>query len=191
MVDIALRCGDRAEAVRWAKHARAGNPKDPNSHGQLVALHLRFGDLEAAESLISEALTLDPGHLPSLHRLAEIASRRGDTDKALALSRRGVEAHPLDAGAHNHLAGLLLQMSWLPEAEKAARGALALAPNNIGVMLRLSHIAMRSDDLEMASNGRTGPSCSIAPIRRPICSLPACIGRTATSALRKPHSPWP
>src|SRR5262249_48062339 len=41
-------------------------------------LHVRRGDDEAAEGRFARALDLEPGHLPSLLGLAEIARRRRD-----------------------------------------------------------------------------------------------------------------
>lgn len=77
----------------------SGEPKDllPGRAQRLVeravpAIH--DGRLDEAERLLEQALTLVPDHPSILQNLAAIYSRRGDNDRAMALTREIVERHP-------------------------------------------------------------------------------------------------
>jgi len=55
---------------------------------------IQEGRLDEAERLLEQALALAPDHPSILQNLAAIYSRRGDNDRAIALTREIVERHP-------------------------------------------------------------------------------------------------
>jgi tetratricopeptide (TPR) repeat protein len=69
---------DQAEVERWLCSACEIDPQSAAAHGMLGDLVLARGDLDAAQTLMRRAVECDPGHLPSLRRLAKLLRRRGD-----------------------------------------------------------------------------------------------------------------
>ena len=70
-----------------------------------------MGNLELADTLLSEAEKLDPRHERVLFRRGTIAFHRGDLDASAALFERCVKINPLNGKAHYNLATIRLHQS--------------------------------------------------------------------------------
>jgi Flp pilus assembly protein TadD len=104
---------------------------------------------EALDAEIAEALREDPGHVQALTALAQ-----RDEDRALALARRAVAAHPDDARAWQLLGEALKGATAAEERQAALRKAVELSPGRVEglVALALEHArAGRPEEAERAA----------------------------------------
>lgn len=119
-----LAARTRRDPLTVAWHARRGDAPQLAS-AELVAaarLAVRRGDLDAADTLLAEALELDPA-LPAQLASAEVALRRGDLTRAAETAAAAIDA---GAGAGGHeLAGWIAYYRRRPAAALrfAERGA--------------------------------------------------------------------
>lgn len=87
--------------------------------GQRLARH----DLDAAERLWREALSLYPEHVSSYTNLGVAAARRGDLPRAVALTRRAVTLDPERPAAWRNLAEFESSLGHPAAADEALREA--------------------------------------------------------------------
>jgi tetratricopeptide (TPR) repeat protein len=111
--------------------------------------------IERAVAQYQQALALEPGHRPSLFRLAMIQTRQKQFDAAIATWNRYVEATGGTADAYNNLAMALEVAQRREEAEKAFLHAIALDPRheptrtNYGIMLvKMGRVAEGAEQLK-------------------------------------------
>ncbi len=90
----------------------------------------RTGASEEAERLALDVLELAPGRTRALCVLYEIRKAEGKPEAALALIRRVVALEPNNFWATNELTLLLLGRGNVAEAERHARNAVRMAPEN-------------------------------------------------------------
>lgn len=88
------------------------------------------GDTKAAEAKYIKALRRDPDHTPSLKRLAEIYTARGNYDQALHYWKRHLEAAGRTADAYNDLAYCFDLAGWADPAEAAYLRGVEEDPTN-------------------------------------------------------------
>jgi serine/threonine protein kinase/Flp pilus assembly protein TadD len=100
--------------------------------------------LEYHEKLVAEHATIDDSSerlARTDQHLAQVLTRMGQLDEAIAECRRAIELDPKLALAHNSLGGALVALGKLEEAVAECRKAieldpkLALAHNNLGIAL--------------------------------------------------------
>jgi tetratricopeptide (TPR) repeat protein len=96
---------------------------------QATAAH-RAGSIEVAERLALDVLELAPGRPAALAVLYEIRKGQGRAAAAEALIRRIVALEPNNFWATNEIALLLLGKGDVGEAERHARNAIRIAPEN-------------------------------------------------------------
>jgi predicted TPR repeat methyltransferase len=101
----------------------------------------RAGDLDAAETIYTEVLRLQPRRPDALNFMGMLRFQRGDPDGAHQLLKRASMIAPKEAPIWNNLGNVLMGLDRLPEAEKAFRRSLALAESaeahtNIGRIQR-------------------------------------------------------
>jgi tetratricopeptide (TPR) repeat protein len=90
----------------------------------------RSGASEEAERLALDVLELAPGRTRALTVLYEIRKAQGKLDASAALIRRIVALEPNNFWATNELTLLLLGRGNVAEAERHARNAVRMAPEN-------------------------------------------------------------
>jgi tetratricopeptide (TPR) repeat protein len=90
----------------------------------------RAGKTEEAERLALDVLELAPGRTRALTVLYEIRKAQGKADASAALIRRIVALEPNNFWATNELTLLLLGRGNIAEAERHARNAVRIAPEN-------------------------------------------------------------
>ena len=83
-------------------------------------LHLSRGELDAAEQVLEQALTLFPGYHYALAKLAEVRSQQGRFDDTVDLYRQHYETAPHPENLF-YLAGALEKAGQAEEAEQAYR----------------------------------------------------------------------
>jgi tetratricopeptide (TPR) repeat protein len=105
----------------------------------------RRGDAEAAERLVLDVLELAPGRVGALAVLYEIRKVQGAHRATEALIRRIVALDPNNFWAVNEITLLLLGKGDIAEAERHARNAIRIAPENaqshylMGLVLTEAH----------------------------------------------------
>jgi tetratricopeptide (TPR) repeat protein len=146
LATLLARRGAREEAVAALRQALACAPARAGFHARLGGLLFDAGDWDAAEDAYRRAVehAATPAQsAPWLVRLSEIGIRRGDVAAALDWARRAVAAGP---AAHHHLAWLHFSHGNLPAAHESMARAVALAPQNGGMLRLMSDIRMRLGD---------------------------------------------
>jgi Flp pilus assembly protein TadD len=85
--------------------------------------------LDEAGSVFAAILEHNPGHFPSLHRLAAIRRHQGRPEESLALLERAIEWNPDSADAHNSLGNTLNVLDRHEDAIAQYRRAASLREN--------------------------------------------------------------
>jgi tetratricopeptide (TPR) repeat protein len=128
------------------KYATAAAERPNEMRGLDIPARLRLADLlverdpAAATKLFDEVLEVQPGRTAALFGKAQIAQAAGQTNEALALYQRVVEAAPTYGPAHAALADIYAQQGNTARAER--HRALA-GPAEPGVLLRDDGLAAR------------------------------------------------
>jgi tetratricopeptide (TPR) repeat protein len=133
--DRQCRCGSGLSRARCCELnlATLGAP-EANRH--LVPIEeravqaLRAGATEDAQHLALDVLELAPGRTGALSVLYEIRKAQGNRPATEALIRRIVALEPNNLWATNEITLLLLGKGALAEAERHARNAVRIAPDN-------------------------------------------------------------
>lgn len=98
----------------------------PKEHATLGQTYEVEGRMELAAREYERALRREPGSVPALVGLGNLAFGRGALEEAEAFYRQALAADPVNAGANNNLAMVYLaQDTNLREAEQLATQALA------------------------------------------------------------------
>jgi TolB-like protein len=91
---------DRALVTAWARRAAAAAPTSPEGDRALALLHLRTGELGAAEAALRRVLARDPDDADAMSELAELHRRAGRLDAARTLLDRAVATSPTTIPAY-------------------------------------------------------------------------------------------
>ena len=95
---------------------------------QAVSQHQR-GQLEEADALYQEVLTLAPDHFDALHLRGVLLHQQHRNDVALGLIQRAIELNPGVAAAHSNVGLVLQALGRLEDAVASYDRALALIPD--------------------------------------------------------------
>jgi tetratricopeptide (TPR) repeat protein len=118
----AMAAGEAGEARR----ALAGLPGDLFDAEELWSIRAWFaarrGDAEAERDALEHVVSIEPGRIRALDRLAELALRAGETDRAAAIRRRQEEALR-DQERYRRL--LIADRDWISSGELRERARLA------------------------------------------------------------------
>ena len=105
-------------------------------------VHHQRGQLQQAEQLYHDVLTVDLQHADALHYLGVIDYQTGRHQEAIHRIRHSLAIEPNNAEAHNNLGLVALAIGMVTEAVAAFQNALQLQPdmvwayNNLGNALR-------------------------------------------------------
>jgi tetratricopeptide (TPR) repeat protein len=125
-----------------------------------LAAH-QAGQLDTAEPLYRQALTLDPNHAPALHYFGVLHYQRGEHDIAASLMSRALKLDRHDAACWSNRGLVAAALGHLDEATICYDQALQLQPdfadarNNFGVALQAQgslNEALEQFRLALASN---------------------------------------
>lgn len=98
-----------------------------------LPLLARLGRKEEARTFAEETSQMFPDRARVWVTLATMAARDGDVEAALAYGKRGVEADPKEAAAHESVVEALFKLQRREEGVAAAQAAFAVDPRNYGV----------------------------------------------------------
>lgn len=124
----AARSPDAEAALAAARDASVALPGDPRTLSLLARAHLRLGNLDAARTVIDDALALDPSSIPALIEGAALARTLGDSAAAKAHLGKLVVLAPGHVVFLIDLALTEEQLGNTADALSAWRTASALAP---------------------------------------------------------------
>lgn len=127
---IALQTGQSQLAKEFFLTAVTFEPGRALFQRNLGAASYAMGEDDVAETHFRKALELDPADSEALLNLALLLKFNGRSDEALPLLEKAVLARKGDPIPLTHLAALHLSLQHFADAEKIARAAHALAPND-------------------------------------------------------------
>jgi len=146
---VAHNSGDLEKAEENYRKALAINPQNPDGLHLLGYMAYQLGFVEEAISLVEDAIRIAPNNPLFYNNLASINRANDAVDAAIDAYRKSVELKGDDPDVLNDLGNLIRKkavsessMSYLAEAEKLIRKAIALNPNsakyhnNLGVVLQ-------------------------------------------------------
>jgi hypothetical protein len=136
--------GQLGQAVGILSAARSRGMLSLSLLRSLGKLALDVGDLAAAENALAEYTARAPEDGQGFLLRAIGATRQGLGEAAIGYLDRAVLLMPTDPDAHANRAAVLESLSRLPEAEQAARRALALSPGQPLATLTLARVLRRS-----------------------------------------------
>ena len=124
-----------------------------------AAVAEKQGDTQTAEAALQRALELEPGHLPSLLRLAELRLAQGRHQAAEELFQEAVDQQPDSAAATHGLARVATAQGDHQEAVRRLKQVLELQPEANSVHLLLATAYRRVGDRQAAERhlGQHGP----------------------------------
>lgn len=112
------RQGRIDEAISTFDAALAENPAQPVALVNLARLHLRRGDLAAAEGRARAALALRPNQVLAWLTVGDVATRRGDEAAAEAAFRTAIAWAPRERAGYDRLVALLRGANRPAEADQ-------------------------------------------------------------------------
>ncbi|MHB8876290.1 MAG: tetratricopeptide repeat protein [Myxococcaceae bacterium] len=125
------------DPVRLHEQAAAGGPATGRSLLTLGAEYYLRGDLARARTALLQVLEREPGNPGALSNLGNIARDQGDPGAAEQYYRRALAASPAHRDAQANLAGLLLTMQRLDEAQPEIDRLIQRSPRDpAGLVLR-------------------------------------------------------
>ncbi len=149
---IGLRRNDLGFALESAHAAVEAGPNEWWPYSNLARVLSFAREFDAAEQALRRALHLYTGN-PSrlLRQLGNIEMQRGNLNAAVDWHEQAIGCDPGDAVTYQSLAGLLVQLNRLDEAETAARKAIELAgAPNFRLLRQLSVIEAQRGNLTAA-----------------------------------------
>lgn len=122
--DVLSRQKRYDELVPLLKKGLRANPDNPVLTDYLVLVYLETDRESHAMDLMSRALESRPKDVDLMLRLAELADRQGETERAVRVYRRILEVQPKHDEAEKALIRLLLQRARRQEAAGEAKAAM-------------------------------------------------------------------
>ncbi len=117
---------------------------------QSAVRHYQAGELQQAESVCRDILSVDTGSAAANHILGVVEHRQGRSEEGLVHIRRALETDPGVADAHNNLGNILKDMGRLDEAISSFRHAIDLQPGFAMAHYNLGAAHRRNGDAGLA-----------------------------------------
>ncbi|MDM7922116.1 MAG: tetratricopeptide repeat protein [Pyrinomonadaceae bacterium] len=126
-------------------------PELAEAHAQLGRIQAAYDwDIKVAEASYDRALALAPGSSSVLDGASILAYKKGDFDRALALSRRVLDHDPLSAPVWHNLGLLCHCAGLLDEAEKAFNRSLEMPTSGVATSALLAMVLLDRGETERA-----------------------------------------
>ncbi len=137
--------GKGADAERLANAWMKAHPKDTVFLFHLGDQALTMSDLPRAEARYRAVLELVPDHALALNNLAWVLARQGKPG-AVAMAEKANQLLPNRSALLDTLATALEADNQIPKAIEAQKRAIAAAPKDPGLSLRLAKLYIKSGD---------------------------------------------
>ena len=168
-----MRRGDLEQAAGSYKAALRLKPDLTSCWCNLGNIELRTGNPDQAVALYLQALTLSPGHWPSRTNLVQALMATRQYLLAKLLLTELIEERPQDAGIHNELGKLYVELNELESALECFRRAAILAPGDAEPIYWIGGIRQRLGDTA-AAEVAYAEAARIQPlVSRPAAKFPA------------------
>ena len=118
------------EAIKVLEKARSNGPDSFELDFDLAGCYLSAGDLKRASANYEASLAFRDDCIVCLRKIAEIAEREGDSDKALAYLIRAKRAEPENAAILFEFGKACLQRDLIEDALPVLQKAVELEPGN-------------------------------------------------------------
>lgn len=138
--------GNWPRAVAYYEAARGIRDDDVNLLTRLLRFYRTQGDVRKQISIYQSLVRLQPTSLGWLRDLGSCHFRLGERAQAEAVWRKILDAHPLRTSAIRYLAQVYEQHRLLDKSVALHREALALAPQDHDLRVRLAETQMRAGD---------------------------------------------
>jgi len=139
------------DAARVLEHARQINPKEVDAVAQLALVYDGISRFEESDALYEEALRLDPANALVLNNFAySLAERNVNLDRALAMSRKAVDADPGNASYLDTIGWIYYRLGNYKEAERFVKEAIGKGEVNAVVYEHLGDIYFKLDQKDLA-----------------------------------------
>jgi tetratricopeptide (TPR) repeat protein len=126
---ILSTAGRHQEALKELQAACRLDPTEGEYQYKLALAWNELGDMKQTIEALRKAVELTPRHGRAWYNLGLALNGTGDAEAAVNALVRGESAVPDDPDIPYARATILLQLGRIPEAEQAARRALAITPN--------------------------------------------------------------
>jgi tetratricopeptide (TPR) repeat protein len=123
------------------------NPKDTKVQFEVSELLFKRGSFAEAEAALEVLLSYSQDHFLAHIRMGFCARYRNDRAAAAAYFARASKIDPTHIGVRLEMAGDLLELGRLDEAEAGFRAVLAVAPEEASAHIGMGHCARRRGDL--------------------------------------------
>jgi putative PEP-CTERM system TPR-repeat lipoprotein len=133
-----VKSGDREGALKLAQQMREERPDDAGPLVLLALLKALEQDIAGSESLLREALAMDPNHVEAASNLATLAARAGRFDEAQALYARILENNPDNTAIKLKSAILELKVGKTNEFERHLSALVEEHPEQLQARLLLA-----------------------------------------------------
>jgi tetratricopeptide (TPR) repeat protein len=140
-----------AEAVGFARAARALRPQNPRAHINLVVDLVEAGQLDEAVAEGREGIRLHPDHAGAHLVLGIALQNAGASEEALAQIREAAKLAGDDAYIHLALGNTLKGIDRLDEALDELRRAIQLDPANPSTHCTLGHVLLLKGEFRLAA----------------------------------------
>lgn len=145
------RLNRNIDAARVLEHAREINPKDQDAIAQLALVYDTMRRFEDSDALYEEALKLDEGNHLVLNNYAYSLADRGlQLERALAMSRKAVEAQPDNPSYLDTFGWIYYRLGDYAEAERYVKQAIGKGEVNAVVYEHLGDIYFRMNQKDLA-----------------------------------------
>jgi tetratricopeptide (TPR) repeat protein len=129
--------GDEAREELVRSREQAESDEDVSMLVSLGTTYVVMGDVDAALSLIEQAVSLSPEDAEARFKLAELRVRRGEYDLAIEEYRACIELDPEIPEVRYNLGALLRRLGMFDGAVEQLERTLALAPQDLATQIEL------------------------------------------------------
>ena len=150
LASLYLNLGRTREGIELLEDFREHYPGSLGVGLMLAKSYLQLGDLEGAEILLTNNLSMDPTHLESIELLADIFEDQEKFLEALQLYEELVHFLPANQYLFARLGYLNLLAKRYPESTRYLERARSLDPYNQSVLFNLAQAQEEAGDLPAA-----------------------------------------
>ncbi len=137
------------DAVEHLRRAISREARNAEMRAELIALHVRRGELEAARTLLEDRLRLYPFGSGTYRRLAQLWDAEGEIERAIATLDRALEIHPEHPDLLRELGLLHLRAERADAARESLERSLVVQPNQPDVRRYLEHLRSERRPFEL------------------------------------------
>ncbi len=130
--------GRLPEALEAFDGAVKLRPGEPDGHIGLAMTYAAVPDLDRAEQILQEALTIDPNYALTYGNLADVRFRQGEPQEAVRLYRQALALDQENVLIRFNYGTLLFKQRKLDEAQRQYEQILVRSPDSVAVRYALA-----------------------------------------------------